>query len=76
MMNRNRFDAEGTTISLINSLITSAKGCPSPSGPTRFGPTRDCMPPMTLRSKYVENATVRITPIVTITILNMTVVRY
>jgi hypothetical protein len=28
----------GMTFSLVNSLTTSAAGCNSPRGPTRFGP--------------------------------------
>ena len=42
-MNRKRFERVGITTSLISSLITSAKGCSRPFGPTRFGPMRACM---------------------------------
>ncbi len=48
---RNLFDCDGTMTSLNSSLNTSANGCSSPFGPTRFGPTRACMLPITLRSK-------------------------
>jgi hypothetical protein len=33
-----RSDRPGETFSLVNSLNTSAAGCKSPRGPTRFGP--------------------------------------
>src|SRR3954468_2158000 len=32
----------GTQSSFVNSLIESAAICPSPNGPTRFGPYRSC----------------------------------
>ncbi len=51
MTNRRRLACDGMMTSLNNSLKTSANGCSSPRGPTRFGPTRDCIRPMTLRSK-------------------------
>ena len=51
-------------------------GCNRPSGPTRLGPTRPCMLPITLRSKYVENATMRMTHMVTNRIFQVVIVRY
>ena len=51
MMNRYLLDPDGMTISFINIFSTSANGCSNPRGPTRFGPTRTCMKPITLRSK-------------------------
>jgi hypothetical protein len=76
MMNRKRLDSDGMITSLNSSLKTSANGCSKPSGPTRFGPTRDCMLPITLRSKYVEYATTSTTPISTIRILKLEIVTY
>ena len=40
----------GCSTSFCINLIASASGCSSPNGPTRFGPSRDCMRPMTRRS--------------------------
>jgi len=48
--NRNLFALLGMMISFSNSLNTSANGWNRPFGPTRFGPTRACMKPITLRS--------------------------
>ena len=45
--------AEGMMSSLKKLLMPSAMGCSSPSQPTRVGPMRICIWPMTLRSKYV-----------------------
>ena len=50
--------------------MTSAKGWKMPGSspkmlPTRFGPLRSCIQPMTLRSHSVVNATERISEIVT-----------
>jgi hypothetical protein len=39
--------------------------------PTRFGPLRSCIQPMTLRSHNVVKATERISPTVTPTIQNV-----
>ena len=39
---------------LDQQLEPSAIGCSSPSGPTRFGPMRTCIQPMTLRSASVR----------------------
>ena len=44
----------GTMISFSNSFRTSANGCSSPRGPTRFGPIRTCIQPITLRSHNVR----------------------
>ena len=41
--NRKREAFAGRMISFRISLMTSAKGCRSPNGPTRFGPMRTCM---------------------------------
>ena len=38
--NTNRSARAGMKLSLKISLMPSARGCRSPSGPTRFGPTR------------------------------------
>src|SRR5918992_3263838 len=46
----------GETFSLVNSLKTSAAGCKSPLGPTRFGPYRSWMYADTLRSAIVRMA--------------------
>src|SRR4051794_3274143 len=56
MKNSARLAPDGTTISLNSIFSTSANGCNSPSGPTRFGPMRTCIQPMTLRSAYVRYA--------------------
>ena len=40
----------GTEFSFDSSLSTSASGCISPNGPTRFGPMRDWKRPSSLRS--------------------------
>ena len=58
--NSARLAPEGTTISLKSIFSTSANGCSSPKGPTRFGPMRTCIHPMTLRSQNVKYATQRI----------------
>jgi hypothetical protein len=50
-------------LSLLNNLIASANGCKTPQTPTKFGPTRTCALPNTLRSNKVTKAT----PINTIT---------
>ena len=34
----NLFEFSGKIVSLVNSLIPSAKGCKRPKGPTTFGP--------------------------------------
>ncbi len=47
---RNRLAAAGTMSSLKMSLNTSANGCNSPFGPTRFGPERSWMNAATFRS--------------------------
>ena len=52
--NRSGSRPVGTMISLNSSLSTSANGCSSPSGPTRFGPMRTCIQPITLRSASVR----------------------
>ena len=44
----------GEMISLKNSFMPSATGCSRPSGPTRFGPIRICIQPMSLRSHRVR----------------------
>ncbi|MNG37920.1 hypothetical protein D3C84_1254180 [compost metagenome] len=44
----------GITISLSSSLSASAIGCSSPPGPTRFGPTRIWIQPISLRSHKVR----------------------
>ncbi len=54
MKNSARLAPAGTMISLKISLKTSANGCSSPSGPTRFGPIRTCIQPMILRSASVR----------------------
>ena len=60
MKKRYRLAPVGTTISLNKSLATSANGCSNPNGPTRLGPMRTCMKPITLRSASVKYATERI----------------
>jgi len=47
----------GTTVSLANNFIASAKACKEPYSPTTFGPRRLCTAPKNLRSKTVKNAT-------------------
>ena len=47
----------GVITSLKISLTASAIGCSRPNGPTRFGPMRMCIQPMSLRSQYVRYAT-------------------
>ena len=49
-MKRGRATARGMRSSLRKSLMPSASGCKRPKGPTRLGPQRFCMRPMTLRS--------------------------
>ena len=44
------------TISFSSSFSTSANGCSRPPGPTRFGPMRACIEPITRRSASVRNA--------------------
>src|SRR5205814_3296030 len=61
--NSQRFASVGTTISLNSILSTSANGCSSPNGPTRLGPMRTCIQPITLRSARVRYATERISGI-------------
>src|SRR6266513_171593 len=58
--NSQRFAPVGTTISLNSILSTSANGCSNPSGPTRLGPIRTCIQPMTFRSASVRYATAMI----------------
>ncbi len=41
----------GVMTSLVISFSASAIGCSSPSGPTRLGPTRMCIQPISLRSQ-------------------------
>ena len=60
-MNRNLLELDGTTISLSISFSTSANGCSSPNGPTRFGPMRAWIDPITRRSASVRNAMIRMT---------------
>ena len=45
-----RSAAAGIMSSLVIILITSASGCKSPQGPTRFGPIRSCIQARTRRS--------------------------
>ena len=56
-MKRNLFAPDGMMSSLNMSFTASAIGCSSPTGPTRFGPMRTCMYPITLRSASVRYAT-------------------
>src|SRR5260221_116713 len=56
-MNRNLFAPVGTISSLNMSLIASAIGCSSPSGPTRLGPRRICIQPISFLSHKVRDAT-------------------
>src|SRR5438105_7332723 len=63
MKNSQRFAPVGTTISLNSILSTSANGCSKPSGPTRLGPMRTWIQPITLRSASVRYATERISGI-------------
>jgi hypothetical protein len=44
----------GITISLSSSFRPSASGCSRPPGPTRFGPTRIWIQPISLRSHSVR----------------------
>src|SRR5438552_6280677 len=69
MKNSQRLAPVGTTISLNSILSTSANGCSSPSGPTRLGPIRTCIQPMTLRSASVKYATERMSGMAIATIL-------
>ena len=46
--NSDRSACDGEMISLIISLNASAIGCSSPSGPTRLGPMRICIQPISL----------------------------
>jgi hypothetical protein len=48
------FACDGVTSSLVASLMPSAMGWSSPNGPTRFGPRRTWMRPITRRSVYVR----------------------
>jgi hypothetical protein len=48
------FAFDGRIISFIISLMPSATGCSRPSGPTRLGPMRIWIQPMTLRSHSVR----------------------
>src|SRR5689334_9954535 len=68
MKNSQRFAPVGMMISLNNIFITSANGGSKPSGPTRLGPIRTCIQPMTLRSASVKYATQRISGIAMTTI--------
>ncbi len=54
MMYMPRLTALGTMTSLSSSLSTSAIGCSRPIGPTRFGPRRTCIQPMSLRSHRIR----------------------
>src|SRR5437762_5738104 len=56
-MNRNLFAPVGTISSLNMSLMASAIGCNSPIGPTRLGPRRICIQPMSFLSHKVRYAT-------------------
>lgn len=47
----------GLTISFINNLMASAKGCNSPLNVTLFGPFRACLNPKIFRSRRVKKAT-------------------
>ena len=57
--NSTLLEFDGTTTSLISSLMTSANGWPEaradrPNRRTRFGPLRTCIQPMSLRSHSVR----------------------
>ncbi len=56
--NSTLLDFDGTTTSLISSLMTSANGWPKPGNRpnrrTRLGPLRTCIQPMSLRSHSVR----------------------
>src|SRR5713226_40088 len=56
-MNRNLLAPVGTIVSLNMSLMASAIGCSSPIGPTRLGPRRICIQPMSFLSHKVRYAT-------------------
>jgi len=56
-INRVGEDIVGLFGSLIISLIPSAIGCKRPTGPTKFGPFRNCIYPKSFRSRRVRNAT-------------------
>ena len=45
----------GMRSSLKKSFVPSAKVCNKPHGPALFGPTRFCMPAITLRSNHTIN---------------------
>ncbi len=47
----------GTMISFSSNFNASAIGCSKPAGPTRFGPSRTCIQPISLRSHRVRYAT-------------------
>src|SRR5690606_993616 len=49
--------ALGKMTSLVSSFNTSAKGWNKPRGPTRLGPVRTCIQPISLRSQNVRYAT-------------------
>src|SRR5256885_11397914 len=48
--------ARGRSSSLNISLTTSASGCSTPFGPTRYGPSRCCRSAATFRSTYTMTA--------------------
>src|SRR6267142_4653474 len=52
--NRPLFALVGTMISFISSFTPSAIGCSSPAGPTRLGPMRIWIQPISLRSHSVR----------------------
>ena len=45
---------DGIMSSLVTSLMTSASGCSSPCGPTRYGPGRTWMCAITFRSTHCK----------------------
>src|SRR5438046_722247 len=54
MRKRNLSASPGTRSSLVSSFTASATHCRKPPGPTRLGPTRDCMRAATRRSAQEE----------------------
>lgn len=57
IINKPVFAELGNTVSFINSLAPSAKGCSRPNKPTMFGPDRRCIEAINLRSNRVRQAT-------------------
>jgi len=53
-MNRPRSALVGTTISFSSSFTPSAMGCSRPRGPTRLGPMRICIQPISFLSHKVR----------------------